>query len=104
MGVQEGENMRVKVFHGDCISHLVGQDVQAYCFDGEIWFPVLAKDANAVIRISQDESGDVYMEVPDDLGRVTAGPVCELELHEGLDIGSDQFSAKERRTMMVGFI
>ena len=96
--------MKVKVFHGGCISHLAGQDIQAYCFDGEVWFPVPEKDANVVIRISQDESGDVYMEVPDDLGRVTASPGCELELHGGLDIGSDRFSAEERRTMMVGFI
>lgn len=104
MGVQEGESMRVKVFHGGCISHLAGQDIVAYCFDGEVWFPVAEKDANAVIRISQDESGDVYMEVPDDLGRVTACPICELELHDGLEMGSNRFSAEERETMMVGFI
>ncbi len=97
--------MLVPVMDDSCgeIRGMGGQTVPAYCFDGEIWFPVPAVKANSSIRIVREE-GRMLMDVPDDLEPMTDREERSIGLYEGTIMGSDRLSAEERKTMVMGYL
>ncbi len=85
------------------IRDMSGQTVPAYCFDGKIWFPVPTAKANSSIRIVREE-GRMLMEVPDDLEPMTDREERSIGLYEGTIMGSERFSAEDRKTMVMGYL